>query len=155
MQDVNTVISFHKDKYKKILEYTVMETNRILAIWASADTSKKRTTFRDENSAFRSVLNSCFRHEYKEKRRETSIMKFQPYCKIVNNMVESISFGDAIGYYRYDNVILGLIEYNKGFNYKEVNDRFIAEQEKLEQEKNNEVKSLVDINFDSITQIRF
>lgn len=153
MDDINTTISINKDKYQKILEYTILETNRILASWSSNDS--KRTSFRDENSAFRSVLNSCFRHEYKEKRRETSIMKFQPYCKISNNMVESIIFGEGIGYYCYDNIIKGLIQFNKTFDYKAVNDKFIVEQERLEKETNKEVKSLVDISFDSITSIKF
>jgi hypothetical protein len=154
MQDVNEVISYHKDKYQRILEYTVMETNRILDSWVTNE--KKRATFRDENSAFRSVLNSCFRHEYKEKRRETSIMKYQPHCKIANNMIKSISFAsEGIGYYRYDNVIHGLITFSQAFDYDAVNEKFIAQQERLAKEKQNEVKSLVDISFDSITSIKF
>lgn len=153
MDDVTTVIQTQKEKYQRILEYTILETNRVLANWAQEDS--KRLSYRDENSAFRSILNSCFRHEYREKRRETSIMKFSPLCKVVDNKVQTITFSSGLGYYRFDNIIHGLIKFSETFDYQAVNDKFIASQEQIRKQKENEVKSLVDISFDSITSIKF
>lgn len=139
-------------KYKRIIENTLADTNRIFAIWEAGD--KKRITYENYQCVFRSNLSKYFWEEFPSRRRKSVISKYSPTCLIVDNEIVKIVFSNTslYRYFGFSEIFIGLDEVATKFDYIGFNNknRYVVPEITIQ-----EANSVNDISFDSITSIKF
>lgn len=139
-------------KYKRIIENTLLDTNRIFAIWEAGD--KKRITHENFQCVFRSNLSKYFWEEFPSRRRKSVIGKYSPTCLIVNHEIVNIIFSNTnlYRYFGFSEIFIGLDEVARKFDYIGFNkkNRYVVPERTI-----YEADSVKDISFDSITSIKF
>lgn len=145
-KDINEI------RYKRIIENTVRDTNRVYAIWEASD--KKRLTYENFQCVFRSNLSKYFWEEFPSRRRKSVVGKYSPTCHIVDNEIVGIGFYGVsmYRYYGFSEVFIGLEEFASKFDYQLFNAKNRYVVPKITKQ---EADSVRDISFDSITSIKF
>lgn len=148
------IVSIEKQKYKRIIESTIIESNRVLKSWVNSN--KNGVTFDNYRSLINGYLVKFIKHEFNY-RAVFNVSKFSPLFEIEDSRIKSISFTPIEkSYYSCDRQLLGLVEYVKTYDFEGFDQvqklNSILEQQQTEKPQYSELAS---VNFDTITNIKF
>jgi hypothetical protein len=148
-----TIVSQEKEKYKRIIENTIIESNRVLKSWANSD--MKGVTFDNYRSLINGYLVKFIKHEFNY-RAVFNVSKFSPLFEIKDNRISSISFTPIEkSYHSCDRQLLGLVEYVKTYDFEGF-DKIQKLNSVLEQQTEKpQYTELASVNFDTIMNIKF
>ena len=148
----NTV-SIEKQKYKRIIENTIIESNRVLKSWANSD--KKGITFDSQRSLMNGYLTKFIKHEFNYQ-AVFNVAKFSPLFEVADNRIKSISFTPIEKtYYSRDRHLFSLAEYVKTYDFEGF-DKIQKLNSVLEQQTEKpQYTELASVNFDTIMNIKF
>lgn len=146
-------ISKEKTKYKRIIESTIIESNRVLKSWRNA--GKNGITFDNYRSLINGYLVKFIKHEFNY-RAVFNISKFSPLFEIEDGRIKSISFTPIEkSYHSCDRQLVGLAEYVKTYDF-EAFDKIQQLNSVLEtQTEKQKFTELASVNFDTIMNIKF
>lgn len=154
-------------KYKRIIENTIIESNRVLKSWR--DTAKKGVTFDNYRSLIYGYLVKFIKHEFSY-RSVFNIKDFNPTFNVQDDRVQSMALhniysASTTSYTRHLNE---LSEYMKNYDFKSFDSKqkFMNHQNDAIRESANKIftktdiddyqlSTTIDINFDSIRNIKF
>jgi len=147
------IVSIEKQKYKRIIESTIIESNRVLASWANSD--KTGVTFDNYRSLINGYLVKFIKHEFNY-RAVFNVSKFSPLFVIRDNRIKSISFTPIEkSYHSCDRQLIGLTEYVKTYDFEGF-DKIQQLNTVLEkQTEKPQYTELASVNFDTIMNIKF
>lgn len=147
---VASVMEANTEKYKRIVENTIVECNRVLDIWKK---ERKTPFYGSELSMFRGYLSRFVRHEFGHK-YGIRISNTNPYCVVRDNKIVDITLHNIpANYYSYSKELNGLCDYIRSFDFEGFCKRYKDYEEYVE--KQSEVSELEKINFDDIKNIKF
>ena len=140
-------------KYKRIVENTIIESNRVLKSWK--DSRKKGVTFDNYRSLIYGYLVKFIKHEFSY-RTVFNIKDFNPTFEVQDDRVQSIELHNVYSapMTSYSRHLNELSNYMKTYDFKS----FDAKQQKTINQfthKEVSINSTIDINFDSIRNIKF
>jgi hypothetical protein len=138
------------EKYKRIIENTIIECNRVLLAWSL---SSKKVSYEDHNSLLRNFLVKFIKHEFKY-RSVYNISTVNPLCVVKNNRIANISFANVDNTWTYNNELKSIGEYLKTFDFVAF-DKTQRLNEIISRNEEPVISELWDINFDKIKQIKF
>ena len=142
-------MSINTEKYKRIVENTIIECNRVLDIWQR----EKKTFYGSELSMFRGFLSRFVRHEFNH-RLGVRISNTNPYCVVLNNKIVDIRLHSIpSNYYAYSQEINGLCDYIKDFDFEDFYKKYKNYEDYLEIK--TQLSDLDRISFDDIKNIKF
>jgi len=147
------IVSIEKQKYKRIIENTIIESNRVLKSWANSD--MKGVTFDNYRSLINGYLVKFIKHEFNY-RAVFNVSKFSPLFEIEDGRIKSISFTPIEkSYHSCDRQLLGLVEYIKTYDFEGF-DKIQKLNSVLEQQiEKTQSSELASVNFDTIMNIKF
>ena len=152
IMEQNTV-SIEKQKYKRIIENTIIESNRVLKTWVNSN--KNGVTFDNYRSLINGYLVKFIKHEFNY-RAVFNVSKFSPLFEIEDGRIKSISFTPIEKtYYSCDRQLVGLTEYVKTYDFEGF-DKIQKLNSVLEQQTEKpQYTELASVNFDTIMNIKF
>ena len=106
--------TIHSDKYKSIIENTIIECNRVFSAW---ELSGKLATYQDYDSVLKNYLARFIRHEFSY-RHNYNISAFNPLCVVIRNRVMGINFTSEERAYSYNKELKHIGEYLKTFDFE-------------------------------------
>lgn len=121
MEEIKYQSLDEKEKYKFIIENTVIEVNRVLLNWKQMN---KTVSYEDKISLFRSYLARFVKTRYSWIRYNSDIRRFDPLCTIVDWQLIGIDLESGSKMYNSSNTPLlnGLKEFIKDFDFTKFND---------------------------------
>jgi hypothetical protein len=138
------------EKYKRIIESTIIECNRVLDIWQK---ERKTTFYGAEESMFRGYLSRFVRHEFGHK-YGIRVSNTNPYCVILNNKIVDITLHNIpSNYYSYSKELNGLCDYVRDFSFEAFYEKYKDYEEYVERQ--SQLSDLDKISFDDIKKINF
>ena len=148
-----TIFSEEKQKYKRIIENTIIESNRVLKTWVNSN--KNGVTFDSYRSLINGYLVKFIKHEFNY-RAVFNVSKFSPLFEIEDGRIKSISFTPIEKtYYSCDRQLVGLTEYVKTYDFDGF-DKIQKLNSVLEQQTEKpQYTELASVNFDTIMNIKF
>lgn len=146
-----------KEKYKFIIENTIIETNRVLYHWTHGGGNKMKS-YEDKLSLFRSNLAKYFKVKFGYTYYNQNIRWHNPLFKIDNNLLIGISFSDLSTSTRQ---IEDLIKFCKDFDFITFNIKNPVDttSRRLIESSPEDLLMLTDpkkvVNYDKIKNIKF
>ncbi len=121
MEKIRLQSSEEQEKYKFIIENTVIEVNRVLQNWKQMN---KVVSYENKISLFRSYLARFTKLKYSWIRYNSDVKRFDPLCTIVDWQLIDIDLESGSRIYNSSNTPLlnGLKQFIKEFDFTKFND---------------------------------
>jgi len=140
------------DKYKFIIENTVLECNRVLNNWKL---NKKNISYDEKLSLFRTYLAKFFKLKFSWITYNDNIRKYYPLVTIDNWKIINIDF-EGEPYRTHHNIhITKLKEICKKFDFIKFNDLNFINNDLQNSIENNNLIEISNITFENIENIKF